>query len=765
MQKVYYFESYNAAITLSNEVLFAMLDIAGEYKTADEIGKQLATSAVTSTISILGAGAGAAVSGLSGIGGVLAKTGVSAATSVTSTVTVNVIQSGGDWDRFSDSMKSFDTWKGCISSTAGSLVTNSLGAINSYDSNGIALSGKVFDTSSIGKLNSLAGGLASTAVTYGLTGEATFNVLNIADFINPNSKLAGASSGLLEVTLGGEKGFSSRIGTGGTNISSSSLLGAVKGMNEASKVTDWKYGSDEQRSTLNAINMLGYTQVKTKENDNIQLAKDIWNGELGVEYGDTGEDYGNYKVGDDKIKLSNKLLCGGKEASAKLAAVMSHEGTHAYGNRVEGVAHYAADQTYSQINSIFKLNGDTSFSDQMLAGILDRDNWKENEDDVDHWQQVFENGQLGWREDGNYGFKFLDGVYLTPDEMKDYIEKTRSDFENGTYSKEALLFAANNSDPMKFNDLILEYQMFLMKSESFVDASSAAEILKQEISNGKSSNISQYTKKMGAALLNAQESGLLSKNPYGVIDTSNLIGEGNVIHPYFSLAGIVEGSSNPYINISSYEAWRINDVDMAGISTGSYILNEFSPFYHQGWDGNGNGNIVASLDGGLYLDYLNAEGFQVNNTTSLGTFGTSHASSSTVDQFFKLFGQEGVSLSHNGNLYELSGIKAGTVIGFVGNTGNNTTGAHAHMSLNGSGDQFAKVFNDSYFNNEFNYFRPTDYAMYLSGYEFPTMNNNPILWKNVQIYSNRNSNKLNFNDFKKHNSEEYMSNFWTRYPK
>ena len=140
-----------AAITFTNEALFAMLDLVGEYKTPEEIGKQLATSAATSAISILGAGAGSAVSGLSGFGGVVAKTGVSAATSAASTVAVNAIQYAGDWDRFADSMKSFDTWKGCISSTAGNLVTNSLGAFNSYDSNGIALSKNVFNTDSIGR--------------------------------------------------------------------------------------------------------------------------------------------------------------------------------------------------------------------------------------------------------------------------------------------------------------------------------------------------------------------------------------------------------------------------------------------------------------------------------------------------------------------------------------------------------------------------------------------------------------------------------------
>lgn len=40
---------------------------------------------------------------------------------------------------------------------------------------------------------------------------------------------------------------------------------------------------------------------------NQQLAKDIWNEKLAVEYGATGNDYGNYTVGENKIVLSENL--------------------------------------------------------------------------------------------------------------------------------------------------------------------------------------------------------------------------------------------------------------------------------------------------------------------------------------------------------------------------------------------------------------------------------------------------------------------------
>ena len=122
------------------------------------------------------------------------------------------------------------------------------------------------------------------------------------------------------------------------------------------------------------------------------------------------------------------------------------------------------------------------------------------------------------------------------------------------------------------------------------------------------------------------------------------------------------------------------------------------------------------------MDYLNAEGFQVNNTTELGTFNTSHASANTIDQYFNLFGQEGINMSYANGTYSLNGLQAGTVIGYMGNTGANTTGAHAHMSLNGTGEQFASVFNQEYYYSfDYDLFQPDSYAVNMSGYSSPNL--------------------------------------------
>lgn len=128
-------------------------------------------------------------------------------------------------------------------------------------------------------------------------------------------------------------------------------------------------------------------------------------------------DYGNYTIGENKIVLSENLLGGGREASAKLATVMSHEGSHYNGNRVEAIAHLVGADTYSQLNEMFKLQADTSFSMEMISGIMNADNWKENTGNVDHWKMTW-GGQLvsdgsGWLKDENGMYISKDGTRTT----------------------------------------------------------------------------------------------------------------------------------------------------------------------------------------------------------------------------------------------------------------------------------------------------------------------------------------------------------------
>ena len=145
------------------------------------------------------------------------------------------------------------------------------------------------------------------------------------------------------------------------------------------------------------------------------------------------------------------------------------------------------------------------------------------------------------------------------------------------------------------------------------------------------------------------------------------------------------------------------------------------------------------------------------------TFNTSHASANTIDQYFNLFGQEGINMSYANGTYSLNGLQAGTVIGYMGNTGANTTGAHAHMSLNASGVQFASVFNQDYsFSLGYNSFFPDSYAVNMSGYSSPNLCNEE-LWPKVQQYSKDVPIFFDFNSFVKEHEDEYLDKFWSKY--
>ncbi len=370
-----------AAITFTNEFVFAMLDLAGEYKSPEEIGKQLAIKAATDAVSVLGAGAGAAVSGISGIAGVAARTGVSVATGATSTVATNAIQYAGDWDKFSDSMSSFDTWSRVVTSAAGSLVTNSLNGLT-LGKNNIKLDG--FNSSQIGSiqnLNGTIGGLASAGLSYGLTGEATFNILNISDFG------AGASSGLLEMTLSRDRGVTSRLGTGGTDLSygtvSSSLQG-IKTLNKNMQITraasrnnmgsaatalrtQYGFGDDKQLAQLEEI-LKGRTELKRGDGDG--RAQTV------TENGKRTVYLNSYKEGmtrEEQLALGITLgheayrdgITGGKQSQLNetAEAVLGHT---ALAKRMQGDSMYNYMMT-GLINTDINLRNDMTVFDYALA--------------------------------------------------------------------------------------------------------------------------------------------------------------------------------------------------------------------------------------------------------------------------------------------------------------------------------------------------------------------------------------------------------------
>ena len=86
-------------------------------------------------------------------------------------------------------------------------------------------------------------------------------------------------------------------------------------------------------------------------------------------------------------------------------------------------------------------------------------------------------------------------------------------------------------------------------------------------------------------------------------------------------------------------------------------------------------------------------------------------------------------MTYNNEKYILNGIQAGMLLGYVGNTGANST---------------------------------DPYAQYMSGYSSNSFFNNSDLWNNIQTYSCIRPDLFNYNQFIKHNSNAYIANFWSK---
>ena len=115
-------------------------------------------------------------------------------------------------------MGSITTWSGTISAMGGSAVSGGLGMLNLGNVDG-------FNSLQIGQieqLNGFADSMASTAIGYGITGNASFNLVRLN------------GTGLLEMNLG-KDGFNMQLGMGGTDISLGRISGALAGASHWNK--------------------------------------------------------------------------------------------------------------------------------------------------------------------------------------------------------------------------------------------------------------------------------------------------------------------------------------------------------------------------------------------------------------------------------------------------------------------------------------------------------------------------------------------------
>lgn len=258
---------------------------------------------------------------------------------------------------------------------------------------------------------------------------------------------------------------------------------------------------------------------------------------------------------------------------------------------------------------------------------------------------------------------------------------------------------------------------------------------------------------MQSALYAAQESGLIIKNAVE-IDETGLIGEGTSESPYVAARGYGNGevtiTSWPgarFVTDGFYNALQRSEVESGARSQQwldmNYPRQGFARDVHQGADLVGSGDIVASVNGGLRLQYTN-DGYGLQSliaSTANPTTGffSAHMGSGNVMNYLQLFGSSGTSLQNIDGSFIMNGIQAGMNIGQQGSTGT-STGNHIHseirVGLDGNPwgepeiEQWNQMFNENESYNYANSFNVTYYALPFTGYE-GTNYTDPRLWNSL----------------------------------
>lgn len=464
-----------------------------------------------------------------------------------------------------------------------------------------------------------------------------------------------------------------------------------------------------------------------KEDRLYYLAEDLLSGALQVGYENLSGEYGYYDQGGATITISRALMGGGKEGSAKLAAALAHEGTHAYGNRVEGLAHMEALGTYSDIVAMFKLKGDASFASEMLSGVMAAENWSENTGDRDYWKFDAKKKQWSWDKD----FDFTVGEHkISAENMQQYIAAQKaaaaiagtfnlsvgSGEKPGVYIRSAGKRESNGYTALfdafilSGGDVLAQYDRFLDGTGHFADASVQAKTM-------IAGDITQDgIDKMNAALYAAQESGLLKKNPNSSKDFSRIINLGQVLIP------VELGHDQISHDISSLFGYRVIDTKR-GLT------------FHSGIDlrGISDSNIIAGVNGeSSELKYDSIYGLNVTERFSLNNRSYKNILSHlekipTLESYFINFSTEGISLRKN----RLEGLTAGTVIGNIGHTGY-SFGDHLDWRTFENGKLVNPLKSTLYGDYLSNKATITYEAIKLSGYTTGTMDN--IFYKNIKDY-------------------------------
>jgi hypothetical protein len=237
-----------AGINMIDDLIFAAADLSGGYKSPEEVGKELGKK---SLVTAVGAVSGAAMSSMNitqnlstyisktfgeGFGGKLVNfTAASAVDGLKgfTSGTINSAVSAAYWDEDGDLAWSWDTFRegldaslvNAASGMTGTLTSGLLGQINLGEDGVLAGGFNPLQKIDMARMNGFLGDMAANAVTYQMTGSASFNLLRYSEEFGSRVY----STGLLELQIGSQ-GLTARLGTGGMDVSPGTLSSAFKGM-------------------------------------------------------------------------------------------------------------------------------------------------------------------------------------------------------------------------------------------------------------------------------------------------------------------------------------------------------------------------------------------------------------------------------------------------------------------------------------------------------------------------------------------------------
>ncbi|MCL2319756.1 MAG: M23 family metallopeptidase, partial [Treponema sp.] len=231
-----------AALNSADDLLFAVLDVSGGYKSWSEAGVEFGKQLITNTVSegvgavfngIKSLGSASSFFGKGGINGLITAKGITGAAAGALSTGIQTFTAGtinsviasvtyNDNDGFGFSGSTFmqglkSSGINALSGTAGTFTSGTLNL-------GLeGFTGNLFKNGT--KLSNLAGGLVSQGINYAFGGDFTLNIFNAGIFFGDKYDV---SAGLAEMHLGRD-GISFRLGSDGADASIGTLWSSIKG--------------------------------------------------------------------------------------------------------------------------------------------------------------------------------------------------------------------------------------------------------------------------------------------------------------------------------------------------------------------------------------------------------------------------------------------------------------------------------------------------------------------------------------------------------